>query len=335
VIRDELVAHWAAEALSSAPDAYEGRRVQQVRAFEVYAGLDRAGSRRFVAIRLDGNERKTIGDRYPRSSRGIVVESVEGGAGRVAFFLREQAGIPESVFPTVMDDVLATGQSAATGRELRTAFERFASWQSALSRQAGAMSDQEVRGIIGELVVARDVLAPCIGNARLVQVWRSPEDDHVHDFVGQNWELEVKTVLVPGTQFHVNADGQLEPEPGNRMFLTSVELERDDEGVSLLELVEQFQALGDGDAPTGEAFRNALVRRGALSASIDGAASSRYRVRSIGLLEVKEGFPLIPRKSLPAGVSDVEYRISLPACSRFALDPQELKVALETMEYAK
>jgi hypothetical protein len=332
LIRTELAAHWAAEGSSAGRDSYEGHRLLQVRTLEAYAGVATgSGGGRFVAIRLNSNQRRIIADRYPRSSKGIVVETVEGGAGRVAFFLREQAGIPSAVFPAVMEDVLSSADTAPPGKELRSAMERFASWQAALSRPGGAMSAQEVRGIIGELVVARDLLAASLGFERAVQVWRAPDDDHIHDFAGQGWELEVKTSMAPETQFHVSAEGQLEPEHGNRMFLATVEVEPSAEGMSLSGMVEQL--LANAALPgLRDALRNAIIRRGALSQALDGEAARQYRIVSTNVFEVRDEFPLILRRTLPGGVSAIRYQVSLAACQQFRVDAQAVGNSLKTME---
>jgi hypothetical protein len=332
VIRDELLAHWDAEASASLGDSYEGRRLLQVTTMEVYAGLEKAGRHRFVALRLNHAQRKSIADRYPRSSKGIAVESIEGGGGKVTFFLREQAGVPNSVFPAVMEDVLVAMESAPRERALRCALERFASWQVALSRQGGAMSGQEVRGIIGELIVARDLLLPCLGAARVVQVWKAPGDEHIHDFVGQGWELEVKTALAPAIEFHVSAEGQLEPEYGNKMILACVELEPSSGGASLRELVDQLLARVEGPVSLREDFRNAIVRRGAFSHSIDDEAARQYCIGSTSLFDVKGAFPLIPRDGLPRGVSALTYQVNLGACSQFEMNEEDLSISLRTTE---
>jgi hypothetical protein len=263
------------------------------------------------------------------------VESVEGGGGKITFFLREQAGIPEGVFPAVMEDVVDAGVGAAPDRALRSSFERFASWQTALSRQTGAMSAQEVRGIIGELVVIRDVLIPCLGAPRLVQLWKAPEGDHLHDFAGNSWELEVKATLAPGTTFHVSAEGQLEPAEGNRMFLASVGLEPSTDGLSMRELVGQVLASTEPSASVHEDLRNAVVARGALSHSLDDEAARRYRITATMFFEVTTLFPIIHRKNLPGGVSSLQYEISLAACSRFQVGEVGLSTTLKEMELQK
>jgi len=335
VILPELLEVWAAERASAHRDSYEGRRLQKAKVVEAYAGVDRSGTARFVALRLAAAERRAVAERYPRSSRGIAVEPVEGGAGKLAFFLRERPGIPEGVFPAVMEDVLEAGEAAPAGKGLRVALERFSSWQAALSKQQGEMSAQEARGIFGELVVARDLLMPQVGAGRTVQVWRAPEDDHPHDFVGRGWELEVKTFLAPGDAFHVNADGQLEPEPSNRLFLATVALEAAEEGVSLHELAEQMLDSEELEPEVREELKNAMIRRGGMARSLDVEATRRYRVVTLELYEVGEGFPRISPKLLPRGVSAVRYEVSVGACGEFRTDAGALANEIETMERAK
>ena len=335
MIQSELLAVWAAERSSEHRDSYEGRRLQSARALEAYAGVDRSGAARFVALRLAAADRKAIAERYPRSSKGIAVEAVEGSGGTLAFFLREQPGIPESVFPAVMEDVLEAGDAAPPGKGLRIALERFSSWQAALSRQQGTMSAQEARGILGELVVARDLLIPNVGTRRTVQMWRAPEDDHPHDFTGRGWELEVKTCLAPCASFHVNADGQLEAEPANRLFVATVALEASEEGTSLSDLFDQMVSGADLDREAREELKSAMIRRGGLARSLDAEATRKYRVVSVELYEVREGFPRISPRQLPRGVSAVRYEVSLGACGEFRTDAGALATEIKMMESGK
>jgi hypothetical protein len=319
-IAKELESHWEAEAGAPIRGVYEGRRLLSVAPVEAYAGVGQGGSRRFVAIRLDSERRKSLAARIPRSSRGILVESLEQVAGRITFFLREQAGIPIGVFPAVMGDVLCAGEGASLGPATRAMLERFASWQTALSRQVGALTAPEARGIIGELLVAHDFLQPQVGAAGLLRLWRSPEDDHIHDFVGATWELEVKTAVSPATHFHVSAEGQLEPATGNQMFLAAVELEPSAEGTSLDGLVRQMLAGPGVTADAAEALRNAFIRRGALLTSSGGEAAQQYRVVAIDLFEVRDAFPLVRRGTIPGGVSSLRYEVNLAACVPFRTD---------------
>lgn len=334
MISDELRDTWAAEGLRAGRDGYIGRRLQAVSCFEAYAGLDAAGTRRFVALRLDPAERRNIADRYPRSSKGISVETVEGGE-RTAVFLREVAGIPASVFEAVVADVLAAGTSGRSGAELRTAVERFASWQRALSREAESGAALEVRGILGELVVIRDILLPLLGVARTLQTWRAPASDHIHDFVGQGWELEIKTILTPGSSIHVNTDRQLEAEPGHRMLLGCVEVESDPEGLSLTDHVKQLLEALASDPEGREHLRNAVIQRGALAAAVSDEAAKRYRLVSIESFDVKVGFPIIPSGSLVRGVSSVRYQIGLMHCAPFKISMPDMNAFIATAEHTK
>ncbi len=335
VIECELQSHWEAELASPTRKAYEGRRLLSVAPIEAYAGVDQIGGRRFVAIRLDSGRRKLLAARFPRSSKGILVENVEQGGGRITFFLREEAGVPRAVFPAVMLDVLVAGDGAAIETAARATLERFSSWQAALSRQAGGMTAAEVRGILGELIVARDVIEPELGTAALIEAWRAPDDDHIHDFVGATWELEVKTAITPATHFHVSAEGQLEPAATNRMFLAAVELEPASEGTSLSGIVEQMLSRPGATDDLTEALRNAFIRRGAMVRTTGGEAVQQYRVVAVEQFEVRDGFPLLLRKTMPGGVSSLRYQVSFSACKLHKIDRGVLSNAITNQENAQ
>ena len=325
----ELDEAWLAEARCGRPDPYQGRRLTSLGDLEVYAGLDASGRRRFVGLRITQAQRKLVGDRFPRSSSGIVVENVVADGGTSAIFLREQPGIPESVFRTVMHDVLSIATSTDS---LRTAFERFAAWQRALQRSLGPLTGPEVRGILGEVILLRDIIVPAVGLSTALQWWRSPVDDHVHDFVGSSFELEVKAMLAGGTSFHVNARGQLEAAQEQRMFLATVELERDEAGIRVADVVAELEALAGGEQPVLAQLRDSVVKRGLGMASTEGEVTVPYRLHGIRFFEVGDGFPLIPSARLHPGISALEYEVELAACIGFATDVAEVTQALRVGE---
>lgn len=326
---------WREESLVTARDPYQGRRLNISSSTEVYAGLETSQRGRFVAFRLTDDQRRSIRDRLPRSSSGILVESVAENFGVVAIFLREQPNAPETVFRTVAIDVIEVLVDASPKTALRAAFERFSLWQKALQRRTGPMSGTEVRGVIGELLVLRDVLAPVVGLHAALSAWAAPESKGIHDFAGRDWELEVKSLLAPGNSIHVNVTGQLESTEGRPVFLLTVELEPAGDGFCLLDLLSELEGLAREQRALHATLQSALVMRGARSQALDGEAAVRYRVNLVRYFHIAETFPIIRRASMPFGASEVQYLIDLSACANFSVSSETILHAISTPEHQK
>lgn len=283
----------------------------------IYAGVEPGNDRRFVAIRLDAALQDAIKERRPRSTRGILTEQRSDGDS-VVIFLREQPGIPESVFPAVMEDVIGVAIDGDRLVGMRRAIERFNSWQSAFERRSGPLTAAEVRGMIGELVTLRDVVIPACGAQKAVERWAAISDEGLHDFMGEQWVLEAKSILFPATAFHVSTADQLQPGNGE-VFLSVVELEKaTEQGESLNELLSALSDLM-GDPLLQSRFIEATIKRGVRDASIVAEADAKYRIKPLRSFKVMAGFPVIPRSVVPLAVDNVEYDVELYGCMNFEI----------------
>lgn len=325
---------WVAERAVQHRSDREGRLLD-LPDHRIYAGVEPGSERRFVAIRLDAQLQTALKDRRPRSTRGIQTEHVVEPNGGVVF-LREQPGIPQSVFPAVMEDVLSVATQGDRVVALRRAIERFNSWQSAFERQSGPLTAAEVRGMIGELITMRDLLLPAFGAQRSVEHWAAiSSDEGLHDYAGESWALEAKSILSPGAAFHVSGTHQLQPDPGKKLWLCVVELETSDgdgDGDSLNSLVGAL-TLGMGpDQVLRDRFTDATIRRGMRRAAVAAEADVRYRVLKVSTFDVVLGFPVIDRAALPLAIDNVEYDVALVGCLNFAVPREQLVSALSQIE---
>jgi len=332
MIAEELLRIWTTERTVVDRRPYEGLRVPSV-VWNIYAGVDPRSDRRFVAWRLSREHQRAIQDRRPRSSKGILVESMEE-TGEQVLVLTEQPGAPLSVFPAVMSDVIEVAAQAASLASLRCAFERFASWQRALQRRTGPMGPQEVRGVIGELITFRDVVMPALGVARGLERWTALSDDDLNDFGGPGWFLEVKTILAWRSMFHISALGQLEPPPTGCSWLSLVELEQANDGISLTMMMESLLESTNTDPTLRQALQDAFVARGAHDPGLDGEADVRYRVLGLRTFGIEVNFPLLRRAQVPRGVARAEYDIEISACAAFEVGPTTVVEELRNWEGA-
>lgn len=335
MISSELASIWDSESRIDGRKPRQGRRVHSISARDVYAGVDAPGRQRFVAVRILESERRQLREYTPRSSAGIVVETVDEAGGIVTLFLHEQPGMPAATFPAVIADVLSVAAADSTTNALRRAFDRFALWQRALQRRTGPLAGHEVRGFIGELLVLRDVIAPIVGLKRAVDSWAAPGDLGLHDFAAQGWELEVKAHTRLSDRIHVSTTGQLESLATDPVFLCTVELEASPEGTSLVELAHSLVASAATDAPLAATIQAALVMRGLRAPPFDGECAIRYRAATPRAYLVTQDFPLIRRRSVPSAVTDVAYSVLLAALSPFAITTSVLTATLSGSETAQ
>ena len=198
---------------------------------------------------------------------------------------------------------------------------RLQRWQALLKRvPVPGLTLEEQRGLFGELVVLRNHVMSALGAEASVNAWTGSAGSW-HDFETELLSLEVKTTAASAPHsFHVASEKQL--SAGARPLyvgLLQVDVEEHG-GLSLPELVtltrrDLVQAPG-----AVEAFNDKLLEWGYLDSHEARYATPGYRLGRLRLYEVREGFPRITEESLPEGVGDLRYTVSVSACEPFAVD---------------
>jgi hypothetical protein len=261
----------------------------------------------------------------PRSTGFEVSAAVisPGRGGRTRLILKLLDSRYGDVFRSLCADL--TDRLAVAADEpaaVRLLVSRLVRWQSFLRDHGPAgMSLQARRGLAGELCFLRDELLPRIGEAG-AQRWMGWSGAN-HDFQLPGSSVEIKTT-VANTPHSVRVSnvGQLDDSstPALHLCLTAIN-ESENIGETLPEIVESVrQKLG---TRAGDEFDDRLLQTGLIPAHFHLYTAPRYSIRWRTLYRVADGFPRLLASSLPSGVEDVEYAVSVAACAPFAVDLAE------------
>lgn len=206
---------------------------------------------------------------------------------------------------------------------------RLERWQELLSTATHVLSESAILGLFGELSLLRDVLVP-MGGLMMLESWtgaqRAPQDF----VVPGTCAVEVKTSAAR-VQSHVRIHGeqQLSSFGSPILFLVCLRVESDAEtGESINDLVDHLRASCCQRREFALTFTRRLTEAGYLDRHRHRYDSARYRVAQRRYFRVEGGFPRLLAEELPLGVSDVEYRLELKACSAFECDQTALANAL-------
>jgi hypothetical protein len=222
----------------------------------------------------------------------------------------------DDLFAAFAGEILASVSASTTPDEAVQAINRcIARWRRFVDSGRRALTDEEMRGLIGELAVLGRS-AGNIGFLNALAAWKAPFDS-IRDFEFDSKSLEVKTYQVQaGPSLRINDPAQLEPSPARPLYLCGVRLAPTDAGRTLPELIEFLSnayAAQPGDLAQ---FEESLASYGYLQSQAR-TFTDRFSIGPVSVFEVREGFPRIRSTAVPAGVEDVRFAIPLGAIAQF------------------
>lgn len=286
-----------------------------------------------IRVGLDGGRGKHLlvpveGPIKPdTSSRGVHLVQQEllheDGVSRIYADLRCVEPRLDMVFDRLAQDVVAQAENSdhPSISVCRSVLEQ---WRELL-RRGDSLTAEEIVGLIGELVVLRELALRNPGLA--LDAWVGPRRT-VHDFVTSDRAIEVKaSSSLEGTSVSIHGVDQLDPSDVEELFLVVVHCRPSDGAPNLDERLDELISLG---VPR-EGLLRAVTHLGYVYEGPT-TVSTRYRIISQTVWRVGDRFPGLRRSALDQGVlrgiSNVRYTLSTDSAPR-PLSDSEAAVLFE------
>jgi hypothetical protein len=199
---------------------------------------------------------------------------------------------------------------------LKALFDRLALWRRFLQKRSGNLSDEEVKGLFGEITVFT-ALSAARGYDCALDAWKGPLGD-LHDFRLADLRIEVKSWSNDSLpRVMISDPSQLVVDESDPLWLVTIELSRDlEHGRSLPNKILELSSSMDGGQK--DLFFSLLADYGYLPAHAEFYAE-RYVPGILNFHKVVDGFPMIESAQIPSGVVSVKYSLNLAAINRFIL----------------
>ncbi|SFR11751.1 Putative PD-(D/E)XK family member [Lentzea waywayandensis] len=176
-------------------------------------------------------------------------------------------------------------------------------WLNELFRNFDSAAGKDMTGIWAELFLLHEAFDP----VHAITAWRSDRDSR-YDFTDDGSHVEVKATTHADRK-HAFSASQL--EPGDRVLVASLLLDRSDRGASVLDLYQQIAVRLAGASEAGEKLhRHVMAMVGTRVAEADDtrfdmqAAGENLRVyRAVDVPQVSAPFPV--------GVSNIRFTADL------------------------
>lgn len=257
----------------------------------------------------------------PSSGRGFSFE-------KVVQFGPQSHGLPiilgdtsvADIFAMMGSDLIAIIQNS-DGKvpAIELVLNRITLWRHFLQRRGGRMTDEEVRGLFGELQVFERLLGT-IGSEGAVAAWHGP-DRELLDFHLPSHYLEAKTWRVDsGARVSISHPNQLAVDPNRPIYVVAVQVSVGGSGgQTISEYIKEVRSKVTGLAV--QRFDELVAAYG----YIDSQAMEypdKFTALSVCAYEVRVGFPFIDSRTVPGGIADLRYAIEIGSLAPFQVDAE-------------
>jgi hypothetical protein len=191
---------------------------------------------------------------------------------------------------------------------------RISLWRRFLQRRTGLMSDEEVRGLFGELHVL-SLATRNDGADAAMEAWQGPVRE-LHDFRFDDGLVEVKAWRTEaGARVHISRPEQISVDPNRPLHLAAVQISTGGpSGRTLAETIAALKTQMSGVQT--QRLDELLAEYGYLDSQAE-RYPDRLLVLGLDVFEVREGFPHIDLRTVPGGVADIRYTIELGPLESF------------------
>jgi hypothetical protein len=211
---------------------------------------------------------------------------------------------------------LASSLSVAGTMEVRMKLlmDKIGLWKRFFQKNTGVLSEESVRGLIGELEVLKRMIE-VYGVDTALETWKGPAGE-LHDFRHDVFRIEVKTWSNESApRIFVSDPSQIQIDPSWPVYIAAVQLASDHTtGLNLSEYIETI--LHGMTAAQRTVVQVLLADVGYLPVHAE-LYSKRYSVADRVFHRIQDGFPMIDPITIPGGVTSVNYALELGALTPF------------------
>jgi hypothetical protein len=330
----ELWGELQTSAPSESAVGFAMRLLHVDRDVRVYAAVTNPGSEVALVVELPNVHRpKDLTRISTRTFEAVVADFPGLSAGRCAISVRLRMPEYVDLFALLGNEIVrALTLSHSTADACRAVVRSIDRWRRFVEKNRRAMSDEEVRGLIGELVVLCRASAR-FGHLGVVQAWQGPTGS-LRDFELPDFAVEVKTYQADtGATVRINDPQQLEGTHDRPAYLAIMRLARSQTlGRSLPDFVAFAEELLKSDIAALDVFQDRLAAAGYLPSQAE-HYPDRYSAAPTQMFQVTTEFPRIRPDQVPGSVRDVHFSIIVSGLTEFAVDATSLlgaSVGLET-----
>lgn len=220
-------------------------------------------------------------------------------------------------FSTFCQDLIdSTEYTKSDADAYKTLCSRYFSWKKLFRPNKSRMNDNEVMGLIGELLFMQDYMIPHYDVETALDSWMGPEKNHKDYSIGSVW-YEIKTISVGKESIKISSLEQLDGD--DEGFLAVYCLEKMSptfSGIKLNELVKNL-ITKMGTVQNREIFMSKLSMYDFdFSVEYDNFVFTNVE---FSIYRICDDFPRLCRKNIPNAINKIQYEIFLSELEEYKL----------------
>jgi hypothetical protein len=311
--------------ISPPKDDISARLIDYLHPLGLYWARDHLGKYLFIC---ETDENRKVKKTDIPDLAGIVADFVTlNEKTRLVLVLNEQSNW--EIFHALCNDLVEATRKTERGSVAFTIIlRRLNRWHDFLKKiKADILTEEQIKGLIGELLFIKQHLVPVFGYVDAVNFWVGPEDAP-QDFNINDAAVEVKCQAGTTQPFvKISSVDQLNPQLPN-MFLYVVTLGKTttdhQNAINLPALVKELRDELELSSPQqAERFSDLLFGLG----YVDSSKYLEYNfifTEEI-MFEVRDEFPRIHSQYIQDGITKLRYNISLSECLPYEKWPEWLE----------
>lgn len=222
------------------------------------------------------------------------------------------------MFALLCSDLIETTKTMNPDLGAAQFFARLGRWKALLANGSTGLDEQEVRGLLAELYVFCELLAPQFGAEACALGWAGPEAEE-QDFRINDRGFEVKAISTGKTRVRIASLRQLDSLGMSLdLLVIPVTPAPQGQGQTLTTLVSDIRVDLTGSPEGSSTFESKLMLAGYTES--DDASIRPYAFGAPIRYEVAGSFPRLVPVAVPDGVTEAAYTIDLTFCSEFQRD---------------
>lgn len=251
------------------------------------------------------------------------IDVVEPGPnGRLRVALELSGAQYRDVFAALCGDISGVVREQPPGRlGFRAFLRRLQAWQRFMQLHTDrGLSNEQIRGLFGEITVLEQILFPTVGEVEATAAWQGRYA--LHDFNRLGHALEVKSGTASADPvMKVSRLDQFDETTVRSLHVCFVPLTEDGaNGVSLPELVARTRDRLQPHPGSLQRFEDLLLASGYHDSRVANYSEPCLRAFELRFFRVDGAFPRLRRDELHTGIVAAKYSVSVGACSDFETD---------------